>query len=114
MSETNVARMVYVTVGSPEEARAIGRVLVDERLAACVNIFEFMTSLYRWEGDLCEDRETVLIAKTRADLVDALTKRVVSLHSYDCPCVAVLPVVGGNARFLAWIADETADDTVVP
>ena len=109
MSEPNAARIVYLTAGSAEEARAIGRALVDERLAACVNILDPMTSLYRWEGELCEDRETVLIAKTRAELVDALTERVVALHSYDCPCVAALPIVGGNARFLDWIAGETAE-----
>ena len=109
MSEPNAARMVYVTAGGPEEARAIGRALVDERLAACVNVLDPVTSLYRWEGELCEDRETVLIAKTRAELVDALTERVRALHSYDCPCVVAFPIVGGNARFLDWIADETAD-----
>lgn len=109
MSEPNAARMVYVTAGSPEEARAIGRTLVEERLAACVNVLDLVTSLYRWQGELCEDRETVLIAKTRAELVDALTERVLALHGYDCPCVAAFPIVGGNARFLDWIADETAD-----
>jgi len=100
-------RLVYITTDGVEEARHIGRALVEERLAACANILDPMTSIFRWEGDIQEEAETVLIAKTTADRVDALTERVVALHSYDCPCVAVLPVEGGNPAFLDWIAAET-------
>ena len=99
-------RIIYITAGSMEEARRIGGALVEERLAACVNILPGMTSLYRWEGALEEGHEVVLIAKTTAVRVEALTARVVALHSYDCPCVVVLPVQGGNPDFLQWIAGE--------
>ena len=98
---------IYMTAGSADEARAIAQTLVKERLAACVNLIDGMRSIYRWNGELQEDAETVLIAKTRDDLVEALTDRVRALHSYDCPCVVALPMVGGNAAFLDWIGSET-------
>lgn len=99
---------IYMTAGSLDEARDIGRTLVEERLAACVNILEGMRSLYRWDGGVEEDEEVVLIAKTRASLVDTLTDRVKAVHSYDCPCVVALPITGGNPAFLDWIKLETA------
>jgi periplasmic divalent cation tolerance protein len=100
-------RLVYVTTSDREEARRIGRALVEARLAACVNILEGMNSLYWWEGALQEQTETVLIAKTRAELVEALSERVKSLHSDACPCVVALPIAGGNPAFLDWIVAET-------
>ena len=104
MSET----LVYITAGSVEEARAIGASLVERRLAACVNILPGMLSQYRWEGSVQTDEEAVLIAKTRSELVEAMTGHVREIHSYDCPCVVALPIEGGNPEFLQWIADETA------
>ena len=101
---------VYMTAGSLDEARTIGRLLIEERLAACVNLIDGMRSLYRWKGAVQEDTETVVIAKTRADLVARLTARVQAIHSYDCPCVVALPVQGGHQPFLDWIVAETADD----
>ena len=99
--------LVYITVGSRDNAKVLGRNLVESRLAACVNILHPMTSLYWWDEDVEEAEETVMIAKTRASLVDALTERVLSLHDYDCPCVIALPVSGGNQGFLDWICGET-------
>jgi len=99
---------VYMTAPSAEEARRIGRILVEERLAACVNVIPGMTSLYWWQGKIEEGQETVLIGKTRQDLVDRLTTRVKALHSYTVPCVVALPILGGNPDFLRWIGEETA------
>jgi len=101
------ARLIYMTAGNAEEAKAIGRALVDERLAACVNILPPIVSLFRWDGAVQEETETAFIAKTRADQVAALTERVRTLHSYSCPCVVALPIDGGNGAFLDWIASET-------
>ena len=103
------ATLVYMTAGSVAEARAIGASLVERRLAACINILPGMLSQYRWEGSVQTDEEAVLIAKTRTELVDALTAHVREIHSYDCPCVVAVPIEGGNPEFLQWIADETAD-----
>lgn len=99
--------LIYVTTGSPEEAAAIGRDLVESRLAACANLLPGMTSIYWWDGAVHDDSEASLILKTRADLIEAVTARVKELHSYDCPCVIALPITGGNSDFLNWIVKET-------
>ena len=98
---------VYITAGSVEEASRIGRVLVEERLAAWANVIDGMRSIYRWQGKIEEEPEAVLIAKTRTGMIDRLTERVRGLHSYDCPCVVGLPIVGGNPDYLDWIDAET-------
>lgn len=99
--------LIYVTAKDRAEALSIGRALVDERLVACVNILDGMRSLYWWEGAVQEADEAVLIAKTRSELAPAVAARVKVLHSYDVPCVVVLPVADGNPDFLDWIAAET-------
>ncbi len=99
-------RFVYITTKDKDEARRIGRDLVERRLAACVNIFDGMNSFYWWEGEVQDDQEAVLIAKTRADLMEDLVDRVKRLHSYDVPCVVGLPIAGGNPDYLAWVRDE--------
>lgn len=99
--------LIYMTAETVEQARDIGRKLVENRLAACVNILDGSTSMYWWEGSVEEGRETVLIAKTRADRVAELTEKVKQWHSYDCPCVVSIPIQGGNADFLNWIQSET-------
>ena len=92
MPDTPEIRLIYITTDGPEEARVIGRALVDARLAACANVLGPMTSIFRWEGAVREGEEAVLIVKTTAALVDALTAKVRELHSYDCPCIVALPV----------------------
>lgn len=99
-------RLIYMTAGSADEARMIGETLVAERLAACVNLIDGMTSIYRWQGEIQRDTEIVMIAKTRKDQVAALTERVKALHSYDCPCVVAVPVEEGNSEFLRWIDEQ--------
>lgn len=100
-------RLGYITVGTEDEAKRIARTLLDERLIACANILPGVTSLYRWDGRVAEDREVVLIVKTRSGLVSAMTERVQALHSYDCPCVVSLPIEDGNPAFIDWIRAET-------
>jgi len=100
---------VYITCASLDEAKTIGRALVEARLAACVNILPGMTSLYWWQGRIEEGQETVLIAKTRDTLLEALTAKVKALHSYTCPCVVAFPVHAGNADYVNWIEAETED-----
>ena len=101
------ATWIYVTAGSKDEALSIGRLLVEERLAACANVIPGTTAIYWWEGKVQEGAEAVLILKTRSDLVDAATARIRSVHSYTCPCVVALPVADGNRDFLTWIVNET-------
>ena len=99
---------VYMTAGSIEEAKNIGKILVGQNLAACVNLLENMTSIYKWEEKLEESQEIVMIAKTRKSLMPKLIEKVNSIHSYDCPCILELPVQGGNSDFLSWIESQTA------
>jgi periplasmic divalent cation tolerance protein len=98
----------YITAGSRDEALKIGCALVEERLAACANLIEGVTSIYRWEGAIQQDAEVALLVKTRMEFVPRLAERVGALHSYDCPCVVALPIEGGNPAFLDWIVAETA------
>ena len=99
-------QFIYMTAGSKEEANNIGKVLVEARLAACVNIIDNMTSIYRWEGSVQQDSEVVLIAKTVETLVPQLIEKVKSVHSYECPCIVSLPVSDGFPPFLDWINSE--------
>ena len=99
---------VYMTCASEKEAEDIGSVLVERRLAACANILPGMRSIYRWRGKVERAEEVVLIAKTRDSLVEELTEAVRAMHGYEVPCIAVLPITGGNPDFLAWIREETA------
>jgi periplasmic divalent cation tolerance protein len=97
------ALFIYMTAGSVEEARSIARILVEERLAACVNIIGGMHSVYRWQDGIEEASEVVMIAKTSSDGFDALAARVRDLHSYDTPCIVALPLTAGDPRYLDWI-----------
>ncbi len=98
---------VYATAGDADEARRIGRIVVEERLAACANVIDGMRSIYWWEGRVQEGAEAVLILKTAAERLPALIARVRDLHSYDCPCIEVLEVTGGHQPFLDWVLRET-------
>lgn len=98
---------VTITAGSREEADRIAAALVGEKLAACVNILPGVHSIYRWQGNVEESEEVILIAKTRAELFEPLSKRVKSLHSYECPCIVASPVTLGHPPFLEWIEKET-------
>ena len=97
-----------MTAGSIEEAKNIGQKLVEQNLAACINLLEKMTSIYKWEDKLEEDQEVIMIVKTRKTLMPKLIEKVNSLHSYDCPCILELPIQGGNLNFLSWIKSQTA------
>ena len=97
---------VYMTAGSKDEAKKIGQELVTSRLAACVNILDNMKSFYRWDGEIQEDTEVVMIAKTTEERIPDLIEMVKSMHSYDCPCIVRLPVLGGHRPYLDWIAGE--------
>ena len=101
------ASMLYVTCASVNEAEDIARTLVAERLVACANILGGMRSVYRWQGAVTEDDETVLILKTRSANVERVTERVIALHGYDVPCVVELPLARGNPTFLDWISTES-------
>ncbi|XDD49918.1 divalent-cation tolerance protein CutA [Leptospira sp. WS92.C1] len=100
-------RFVYITTKNEKEALKIGKILVEERLAACANILPKMKSIYHWEKKLTISNEAVLILKTKSALMTELTLRIKSLHSYSVPCVVSLPILEGNRDYLSWILAET-------
>lgn len=98
--------LVYITAKDEEEANVIGKALVEEKLAACVNIHP-IRSIFRWQGEINQEDEMAILAKTRAELVDEVMSRVKELHSYEVPCIVVLPLEKGNPDFLEWISQST-------
>jgi len=96
---------VTITAASREEAEMMARVLVTERLAACVNILLGVKSVYRWQDKVEEAEETMLIVKTTAGKFEPLLKRVKEMHSYECPCIVASPIVAGDKRYLDWVRE---------
>jgi periplasmic divalent cation tolerance protein len=101
------AIVVLVTVPTPERAAEIARVLVEEKLAACGNVVPGLRSIYRWEGQVHDDQEALLVVKTARSRFEALRDRVLALHPYQVPEIVALPIEAGHAPYLAWIAAET-------
>jgi len=107
MTEPTDAVVVLSTAPSEEEAGAIARRLVEERLVACVNLIPRVRSIYSWRGEVHDEGEVLMVMKTRAALGDEVARRVAELHSYTCPEAITLPVVGGAAAYLAWVSEVT-------
>ncbi len=99
--------VTLVTVDTAVNAEKIGRKLVDEGHAACVNVIPSVTSIYRWKGKRMEGREALLIIKTRASRAAGLTKRVIELHAYEVPEIIHLPIQAGSKEYLEWINEVT-------
>jgi len=98
---------VYSTFPDAETARRVAEALVAARLAACVNIYPPMQSVYEWDGALQHDSEVAAFIKTRAELVDEVIALARPLHPYTVPCFLVLPISGGNDDYLAWARAQT-------
>jgi periplasmic divalent cation tolerance protein len=101
--------LVLTTLPSDADAETLARTLIGERLVACVNILPPMQSIYRWEGAVEQAEERQLIMKTAADRVEALKKRLMTLHPYEVPELLVLPVADGGADYLGWIKHSTIE-----
>jgi len=102
------AVVVYVTAASREDALAIARTIVGERLAACANVSPAVDSIYWWEGELIQDTEASLILKTTEHRLPALIARVRAVHPYACPAIVAWRLCDGNPDYLSWIESETA------
>lgn len=99
--------VVFSTFPDPDKAAEVARILVTEQLAACVNIVGGVRSIYRWEGEISDDRETLAVIKTTSERFEEMRSRLVALHPYQVAEVIALPVESGHAPYLAWVADET-------
>jgi len=99
--------IVLVTCGSQEEAVKIAHSLVEERLAACVNLVSPVRSIYRWEGKIWDEKEWILIIKTQKQRFEKLERKVKSLHSYSVPEIIGLPIIEGSSSYLDWLEEMT-------
>jgi periplasmic divalent cation tolerance protein len=100
------ARLILCTTSSRDEAQRIARALVEQHLAACVNIVEGVTSVYRWQGTVEESSELLLIIKSNTEKLKALEAAIHKLHSYDVPEFLVLPIESGSHPYLAWLHES--------
>ena len=99
---------VYAVFANDEEAERIGRSVVEERLAACINILGAIRSIYRWQGSVESATEVAAILKTTDTAANALIARIAALHSYDVPCIVTWPVAKVLASYADWVEDSTA------
>jgi periplasmic divalent cation tolerance protein len=99
--------VVFITTPTIEVAKTLAKTLVAERLAACVTMLPQAQSVYWWDGKICDDQETLCVAKTRAASFEALRARVLTLHPYQVPEIISVPLAAGHAPYLAWLAKET-------
>jgi periplasmic divalent cation tolerance protein len=99
-------RIVLTTAGSRDEARKIARALVERRLAACVNIVAPVESVYRWQGEVENAEEWLLIIKTTAQAFSKVREAICELHSYDVPECVLLSIEDGSKAYLEWIAES--------
>src|SRR5262245_55366825 len=101
--------VIFVTTGSETEAETIAKALVEERLVACVNLLPPVRSIYRWEGNVTDEREWLMVMKTTIERFPAVEKRVRALHSYQVPEVIALPITGGAERYLRWLRESISE-----
>jgi len=99
--------VVLTTVGSAAEAQALARSVVAARLAACVQVVGPISSVYRWQGEVCAEQEWRCEAKTTTERSDALVEHIAANHPYDLPEIVAIPITAGSAAYLDWLATET-------
>ena len=104
MPDSNsLARVILTTAADPDEAGRLAHTLVEERLVACATLIPSVRSIYRWQGEVEDSTETLLVLKTGPHLVEALEARLHALHSYKTPEFLVLRVESGSQRYLEWL-----------
>ena len=101
--------IIFVTASNSEEASRIASSLVEERLAACVNIVSNIESVYRWQGEVTRDTETLMIIKTTGERYAGLERRVKELHSYTTPEIVALRIERGSNAYLDWLRESTSE-----
>ena len=105
-TEANDAAVVLCTCANEQQAAALAHALVDEHLAACVNVLPAVQSIYRWQGAIEAAQEHLLLVKTTRERFTALKDRITQLHAYDTPEIIALPIVDGSEKYLAWLRGQ--------
>lgn len=101
--------LIYSVFSNVEQAKMVAKILLSEKLIACANVLPAHTAIYEWQGKICEESESILLAKTISQNFAAVEKRICELHSYSLPCVLQVDVAAGNSEFLKWIRNSTKD-----
>jgi periplasmic divalent cation tolerance protein len=101
--------VIYCTVPNKKEGHEIAKVLIQNHFAACVNIIDKIESVFSWDGELTEEKEALMIIKTRKDLFEAVSRVIQKLHSYTVPEVIALPITKADETYLKWLEHETKD-----
>ena len=101
--------MVFVTVSTEEEGKKIGNILVENRLAACVNLVPQIHSIFRWKGNIENENEVLLLIKSTRERIDELVAKIKEIHSYDVPEILAIPVFAGNRDYIDWVLEETTN-----
>lgn len=109
MSTPDQPIMVFMTAGSVDEANRLADMLVDKRLAACVQIMREMNSVFRWQGKVETQREVLLIAKTLSSKFAEIEREVVKLHSYETPEIVAFPLTAGSVPYLEWLSANVSE-----
>ncbi|HEX9912619.1 MAG TPA: divalent-cation tolerance protein CutA [candidate division Zixibacteria bacterium] len=99
--------VILVTASSEEEAKKIAQSLVEKRLVACVNIIKDVQSVFRWKGKISDEKELLLIIKTRKKLYKNVEEEIKTLHAYEVPEIIALPIISGSKDYLYWVDSET-------
>jgi len=108
------ARIVLTTLDDLDKAKQLGRKLVEQRLAACVNLVERVHSIYRWQGHVESADEILLIIKTSAERIPALRAAMERLHPYELPEFLILEVSGGSEAYMAWLLEASGKNAKLP
>lgn len=104
--KSNDFAVILITTSQDEESQLIARALLEQKIAACINIIPQISSLFWWKRKIEQERESMLVVKTRIKLIDEVVRLVKEVHSYEVPEIIALPVVGGNHDYLEWIDHE--------
>ena len=103
--------VTFVTTGSKEEARKICKTLVEENLIACANIIPSVNSVYRWKGEVCDEEEVLIIAKSTGSNWERMKERIRELHSYEVPEIIAMAIEKGSSDYLNWISSEVEQES---
>lgn len=101
--------VIYCTVPNKNEGKEIARALVKQKLVACVNIIDKLESVFSWDGKIMEEKEALMIIKTKRELFDQVNKIIQKLHSYNVPEVIAMPIIEADETYLKWINHETRE-----
>jgi len=104
--------VILITTSQDEESQLIARVLLEQKVAACVSIIPQVSSLFWWQKSIEQESESLLVVKTRIELVDEIIRLVKEVHSYDVPEIIAIPIIGGNPDYLEWVDGEVAPEEI--